>query len=312
MFIKRDLISIYDLSINEIELILNKSFELKKNKKTVDILRGKTLGVLLEKPSTRTVISFAVGMVQLGGTPIFIDFNKSQISRGESIHDTSIVFSCYLDIAMIRVFKHSDIEEFAMYSTIPIINGLTDYEHPCQTLSTIMTIMELYKINELKFLKNIKIVYIGDGNNNIANSLIAISAILGLCLTIISPDQYYPKKETLNKALKYVSSTNVKIKITDDINSIKNSDVIYTDVWTSMGFESERKHRKNIFSSYQVNEKLLKIVSKKCIVLHCLPAIRGEEITSDVFDKHEHYIFKEVENRLYVQKSILLFLLNKI
>ncbi|MDR1052354.1 MAG: ornithine carbamoyltransferase [Endomicrobium sp.] len=312
MFVKRDLISIYDLSINEVDMILNKAFEFKKNKKTVDILKGKTLGILLEKPSTRTVTSFSVGMAQLGGTPIFIDFSKSQIPRGESIHDTSMVFSCYLDIVMIRVFKHSDIEEFAMYSTIPIINGLTDYEHPCQTLSTIMTIMELYKINKLNFLKDIKITYIGDGNNNIANSLIAISAILGLCLTIISPNQYYPKKETLNKALKYVNSTNVKIKITNDINVIKNSDVIYTDVWTSMGFETELEHRKNVFSPYQVNEKLLKIVSKKCIVLHCLPAIKGEEITSDVFDKYEYCIFKEVENRLYIQKSVLLFLLNKI
>jgi ornithine carbamoyltransferase len=301
---KKDLLSIYDLSVKEIKTLLSKAFELKKKRKPLDIFIGKTLGIMLEKPSTRTMVSFAAAMVQLGGTPIFLNIEKMQRSRGESIHDTAIVLSRYLDSLMIRAFKHSDIEEFAKYSTVPVINGLSDREHPCQILADVMTIMEFHRIITLSDLKKIKIVYIGDGNN-ISNSLLAIASVLGMNLTLIAPKEYLTGKELLNKSLEY-SKSKAEIKITSDINGIENADVIYTDVWTSMGFESEEKRRKKLFTPYQVNSELLKKASSKCIVLHCLPAIRGEEITEDVMEKYESSIFAQAENRLHAQKAVLL------
>ncbi|MDR3196136.1 MAG: ornithine carbamoyltransferase [Endomicrobium sp.] len=302
---KRDLLSIYDLSAKEIKTLLSKAFELKKKRTTLDIFRGKTLGIILEKPSTRTMVSFAAAMVQLGGTPIFLNIEKTQRSRGESIHDTAIVLSRYLDGLMIRAFKHCDVEEFAKHSTVPVINGLTDREHPCQILADVMTMTEFYKITTPEGLKKIKIVYIGDGNN-ISNSLLAIASILGLDLTLIAPKEYLSRKELLNKSLEYIPKSKAEIKVTDDINAAENADVIYTDVWTSMGFESEEKKRKKLFAPYQVNSELLKKASPKCIVLHCLPAIRGEEITEDVMAKHENSIFAQAENRLHAQKAVLL------
>ncbi|GHT24857.1 ornithine carbamoyltransferase, catabolic [Endomicrobiia bacterium] len=306
---KKDLLSIYDLSTKEIKEILNKAFKLKNDRKHLDVFKGKILGLIFEKPSTRTMVSFTAAMLQLGGTPVFLNTENLQRKRGESIHDTAIVLSRYLDGLMIRSFKHSDLEEFAKYSTAPVINGLTDHEHPCQILADIMTVMEIHKIKTVEALKKIKIVYTGD-SNNIANSLLAISAVLGFDFTLISPKEYSPKKRILNKALEYTSSTGAEIKITSDVNDAKNADVIYTDVWTSMGFEAEEKKRKKIFAPYQVNSELLKKASSKCIVLHCLPAIRGEEITEEIMYKYESSIFTQAENRLYVQKAVLLYLLN--
>jgi ornithine carbamoyltransferase len=305
---KKDLLSIYDLSAKEIKAILSKAIELKSKKKYLDVFKGKTLGLLLEKPSTRTMVSFSVAMAQLGGAPIFLNVEKMQRSRGESIHDTSLVLSRFLDALMIRAFKHADVEEFAKYSTVPVINGLTDYEHPCQILADIMTIMEFHKVKTVEALKKIKIIFTGD-SNNIVNSLLAIAAVLGLDLTIISPKEYSTKKEVLSKALEYTPSTGAEIKITSDINAAKNADVIYTDVWTSMGFEAEEKKRKKILASYQVNSELLKKASSKCIVLHCLPALRGEEITAEIMDKYKSSIFTQAENRLHAQKAILLHLI---
>ncbi|MDR1663159.1 MAG: ornithine carbamoyltransferase [Endomicrobium sp.] len=302
---KKDLLSIYDLSAEEIKTLLSKAFELKKKRKHLDIFRGKTLGIILEKPSTRTMASFAVAMVQLGGSPIFLNIEKMQRSRGESIHDTAMVLSRYLDALMIRTSKHSDVEEFAKYSAVPVINGLTDREHPCQILADIMTVMEFHKIITPSDLKKIKVVYIGDGNN-ISNSLLAIASVLGMNLTLIAPKEYLTGKELLNKSLEYISKSKAEIKVTSDINVTENADVIYTDVWTSMGFESEEKKRKKLFTSYQVNSELLKKASSKCIVLHCLPAIRNEEITEDVMESYESSIFTQAENRLHTQKAVLL------
>jgi ornithine carbamoyltransferase len=301
----KDLLSIYDLSNKEIKDLLKKAFELKNKKKYFDIFKGKSLGIMLEKPSTRTMVSFAVAMIQLGGTPIFLTTEKMQRSRGESIYDTSKVLSKYLNALMIRAFKHTDLLEFAKHCSIPIINGLTDYEHPCQILADIMTIMELFKAKSIETLKKVKIVYIGD-SNNIVNSLIAISAILGLDLTVISPTEYQVRSETLKQAVQYAYKTGSEIKVTNEVNAAKNADIIYTDVWTSMGFETEKAKRKKIFSPYQVNSELLKKASPKCIVLHCLPALRGEEITLDIMEKHENSIFTQAENRLYAQKAVLL------
>jgi ornithine carbamoyltransferase len=306
---KKDLLSIYDLSAKEIKGILNKALELKAERKQLDVFKGKILGLIFEKPSTRTMVSFTAAMLQLGGTPVFLNMENLQRKRGESIHDTAIVLSRYLDALMIRSFKHYDLEEFAKYSIVPVINGLTDHEHPCQILADIMTVMELHKTETVEALKKIKIVYTGD-SNNIANSLLAISAVLGLDFTLISPKEYSPKGEILNKALEYTSSTGAEIKITSDINDAKNADVIYTDVWTSMGFETEEKKRKKILEPYQVNSNLLKKTSSRCIVLHCLPAIRGEEITGEIMDKYENSIFAQAENKLYAQKAVLLYLLS--
>jgi ornithine carbamoyltransferase len=301
---KKDLLSIYDLSLKEIKNLLSKAFELKKKRKPLDVFRGKTLGLMLEKPSTRTMVSFSAAMVQLGGTPIFLNVEKMQRSRGESIHDTAIVLSRYLDALMIRAFKHSDVEEFAKYSTVPVINGLTEREHPCQILADVMTMMEFHKITNPSDLKKSKVVYIGDGNN-IANSLLAIASILGMDLTLIAPKEYLTNKELLNKSLEYISKSKAQIKVTSDINAVDNADVIYTDVWTSMGFEAEEKKRKKLFTPYQVNAELLKKASPKCIVLHCLPAVRGEEITEDIMAKYEDSIFAQAENRLHAQKAVL-------
>ncbi|MDR3111827.1 MAG: ornithine carbamoyltransferase [Elusimicrobiota bacterium] len=300
----KHLLSIYDLSNEEIKKILTFAFELKKKKKSVDTFNGKTLGLLFEKPSTRTQVSFAVAMMQLGGNSLILNADTIQRKRGESISDTARVFSRYLDGLMIRAFKHSDVEEFAKYSSIPVINGLTDYEHPCQILADIMTIMELHKIKSFESLKKLKIIFIGDGNN-IVHSLIAISAVLELDFTLICPKEYQPKKEILNRACE----RGAKIKITDKISEVKDGDVVYTDVWTSMGFESEEKKRKKFLEPYQINDELLKKASTKCIVLHCLPAVRGEEITAAVMDKYENSIFTQAENRLHVQKAVLLHLL---
>ncbi|AKL98260.1 ornithine carbamoyltransferase [Endomicrobium proavitum] len=306
---KKDLLSIYDLTKKEIEALLAKAFELKSKRKHLTDLTGKTLGLIFEKPSTRTMVSFAAAMAQLGGTPILLNAQNLQRKRGESIHDTALVLSSYVSGLMIRAFKHSDVEEFAKYSSIPVINGLTDYEHPCQILADIMTVMELLlKTKTVEALKKLKIVFVGD-SNNVANSLIAVSAVLGLDFTLICPKDYAPKKAILDKALKYTAQTGAEIKITSDINEAKNADVIYTDVWTSMGAESEAKKRKKAFAPYQVNSELLKKASSKCIVLHCLPALRGEEITAEIMDKYETSIFTQAQNRLYAQKAVLLSLL---
>ncbi|MDR1696389.1 MAG: ornithine carbamoyltransferase [Endomicrobium sp.] len=305
---KKDLLSIYNLSAKEIKTLLNDAFELKSKKKHLNDLSGKTLGLIFEKPSTRTMVSFAAAMVQLGGTPILLNAQNLQRKRGESIHDTALALSKYLDGLMIRAFKHSDVEEFAKYSSAPVINGLTDFEHPCQILADLMTIMELHKVKTVEALKKIKIVFIGD-SNNVANSLLAASAVLGLDFTLICPKEFVPAKQVLNEALKWTSSTGSHIMITSDIKEAEDADVIYTDVWTSMGAEGEEKKRKKAFAPYQVNSELLKEASPKCIVLHCLPAVRGEEITAEIMDKYENSIFTQAENRLHAQKAVLRYLL---
>ncbi|MDR1511332.1 MAG: ornithine carbamoyltransferase [Endomicrobium sp.] len=306
---KRDLLSIYDLRSEEIGDLLGKAFKLKSERKYLDIFKGKALGMIFEKPSTRTRVSFSTAIMQLGGLAISLEPENLQRRRGESIHDTAVVLSSYLSGLVIRTFKHCDTEEFAKCSTIPVINALSDREHPCQSLADIMTIMELHKVKTTERLKEeIKIVYIGDGNN-VANSLLAISAVLGLSFTLISPQKYLPKKDMLDRAFKYASSSGAEIKITSDVNEVKNADVVYTDVWISMGYESEKEDRRKVFMPYQVNEELLKKASARCIVLHCLPAVRGNELTAEVMDKYGYSIFTQSENRLHSQKAVLMHFL---
>ncbi|MDD2524079.1 MAG: ornithine carbamoyltransferase [Endomicrobiaceae bacterium] len=307
---KKDLLSIYDLTPDLIWTLITNAIKLKKSKKSSSKLSGKTLGLIFEKPSTRTMVSFATAMTQEGGTPLILDSQKLQTNRGESIYDTSKVLSRYLDAIVIRAFKHEHVEEFANASSIPVINGLTDLEHPCQILADLMTIVEKYKIKSVKQLSKLKIAFVGDANN-VANSWLAVSAVLGLNFLLLGSKKYPPTKEFLNKALDIAKKTNAKIIVSDDINNIINADVIYTDVWTSMGEESQSKARHKAFLPYQVNDELLKKANKNCIVLHCLPAVRGEEITASVMSKQENNIFDQAENRLHIQKSIIVYLLNK-
>ena len=304
----KHILSIYDLTSKEIWNIIQSAIKLKKQKKSKFQLKGKVIGLIFEKPSTRTMVSFSAAMCQEDGTPLNLDIKKLQTTRGESVYDTAHVLSRYLDAIVIRAFKHSYLEEFAKSSSIPVINALTDAEHPLQILADLMTIIEKYKVKSLNDLRKLKISFVGDANN-VANSWLAVSAVLGLNFLLLGPKKYAPKKELLEKALQIGKSTKAKIQISSDIEDIKGSDVIYTDVWISMGEEKESVERHKAFVKYQVNDSLLAKANKNCIVLHCLPAVRGEEITASVMDKQEDNIFEEAENRLHIHKAAIIYLI---
>ncbi|MBR3655386.1 MAG: ornithine carbamoyltransferase [Elusimicrobia bacterium] len=304
----KHILSIYDLSSKEIWTIIQSAIKLKKQKKSKFLLKGKVIGLIFEKPSTRTMVSFSAAMCQEDGTPLNLDVKKLQTTRGESVYDTAHVLSRYLDAIVIRAFKHSYLEEFAKYSSIPVINALTDQEHPLQILADLMTIIEKYKVKSLKDLQKLKISFVGDANN-VANSWLAVSAVLGLNFLLLGPKKYAPKKEILNKALEVAKTTKAKIQISSDIEDVKGSNVIYTDVWISMGEEKESVERHKAFVKYQVNDKLLAKANKNCMVLHCLPAVRGEEITAEVMDKQEANIFEQAENRLHIHKAAIIYLI---
>ena len=234
----KNILSIYDLTSKEIWTIIQSAIKLKKQKKSKFQLKGKVIGLIFEKPSTRTMVSFSAAMCQEDGTPLNLDIKKLQTTRGESVYDTAHVLSRYLDAIVIRAFKQSFLEEFAKSSSIPVINALTDVEHPLQILADLMTIIEKYKVKSLKDLQKLKISFVGDANN-VANSWLAVSAVLGLNFLLLGPKKYAPKKELLEKALKIGKTTKAKIQISSDIEDIKGSNVIYTDVWISMGEEKE-------------------------------------------------------------------------
>jgi ornithine carbamoyltransferase len=292
-----NLISIKDLTKTQIKEIYNLVPKYTTRKKT-DELKDKYIGLIFEKPSTRTRISFEVGIQQLGGVAIELDEKQLQLSRGETIKDTANIFNCYLDGIILRVVKHETILEFAKHSKIPVINALSDKEHPCQILSDIYTIIQQKNLR-IDELDKIKFVYIGDANN-VCFSLIYISEILGINSYFIIPKKYQPKEKFKEN-----------IKITDDISLVKDADVIYTDVWISMGQEKEKNKRIKIFRPYQVNSKLLSLAKTDCIVMHCLPANRGQEITDDVLDGKNSVVLKQAENRLYVQKALLVYLFSQ-
>lgn len=302
--LKKDLLSIYDLNSKQILDLVASAIKLKKSKYS-DKLKGKVLGLIFEKPSTRTMVSFATAIAQSGGTPLVLDTQKLQTKRGESVSDTAKVISRYLDGVIIRAFKHEYVQEFATNSNIPIINALTDYEHPCQILADLMTIIEKFKIKSAKELSKLKIVFAGDANN-VANSWLALSAVLGLNFTLLGAKKYPPKKKFLTKALDIAKKTKATILVSTDLNSVVGANVIYTDVWTSMGAEKEEAERVKALAPYQVDMNLLKKASKDCIVMHCLPAVRGEEISAEVMDLQEKNILDQAENRLHIQKAILL------
>ena len=306
---KKDLISIFDLSIADMWGLLKTAAKLKKAKKPARMLAGKSLGLIFEKPSTRTTVSFAVAMNQLGGFPLILNPQNLQRRRGETIKDTARTLSRYLDSIVIRAFRHADIEEFARWSSVPVINGLSDREHPCQVMGDILTIMEKKNISTPKELAKIKVVFVGDGNN-MANTWIGAAAILGFKFTLARPDGYGPDDTMLKRSLVVAKKTKASIEIVEDpIEAVKNADAIYTDVWTSMGEESEAENRRVVFRPYQVNPDLISKAKKGCVVMHCLPAIRGEEITDEVMDSHDSAIFDQAENRLHIQKAVLAHLL---
>lgn len=299
-----DLLKLLDLSKEEILELLDLADQLKyetKNNIEHHHLKGKTLGMIFEKSSTRTRVSFETGIYQLGGMGLFLSSNDIQLGRGESIEDTAKVLSRYLDGIMIRTFKQSDVEDLAKYADIPIINGLTDDYHPCQVLADLMTIRE-QKGN----LEGLKLAFIGDGNN-MANSLIVGGLKVGMKVTVATPSGYEPLKEVLDFA-----KNNENFVLTDDIEeAVKNADVVITDVWTSMGQEEETQKRKIAFEKYQVNENLMSLANENAMVQHCLPAHKGEEISKETFDKHAEVIYDEAENRLHAQKAVMVKLMNK-
>ena len=298
----KHLLKLSDLSTEEIYGILNLADQLKyerKNNIRHHLLEGKKLGMIFQKSSTRTRVSFEVGMYELGGHALFLSGRDLQLGRGEPIKDTVRVLSRYLDGIMIRTFAQQDVEDLAAYGSIPIINGLTDYCHPCQVLADLMTIRE-YKGS----LKGLKLCFVGDGNN-MANSLIVGGLKTGMEVSVACPDDYRPDPDILARGF-----ATGRLTVTSDLKAAaKDADVLYTDVWASMGQEGEKAEREKVFRSYCIDGDLLSVAKPDAMVLHCLPAHRGEEITDEVFEAHANDIFDEAENRLHAQKAVLVKLL---
>ncbi|MGG3467754.1 ornithine carbamoyltransferase [Neobacillus pocheonensis] len=304
----KDFLQLSDFSPEEILFLLEEAKELKalqKQGKPHPYLSGKVLGMIFEKSSTRTRVSFEVGMLQLGGHAIFLSSRDIQLGRGESISDTAKVLSRYVDGLMIRTFAHESVEELAEHASIPVINGLTDLQHPTQVMADLLTILE-----HKGKLAGLKLCYIGDGNNNMAHSLMEGAVKVGMDITIASPPGYLPNGTITEKSIKAGKQFGSTVMITNDpVEAIKDADVIVTDVWTSMGQEEETEKRLKAFSSYQVNAELCKYAKEDFIFLHCLPAHRGEEVTAEIIDGPHSVVFDEAENRLHAQKAILKLLL---
>ena len=297
------LLKLLDLSTEEITGILDLADQLKYERKhniPHRHLEGQTLGMIFQKSSTRTRVSFETGMYQLGGHALFLSSKDLQIGRGEPVQDTARVLSRYLDGIMIRTFEQKEVEDLAKFGSIPVINGLTDFCHPCQVLADLMTIREKFGS-----FTGLKMCYIGDGNN-MANSLIVGGLKVGMSVSIACPKDYQPHKDVLDFAAQYGD----KFQMTESpLEAAKNADVVLTDVWASMGQESEQKIREAAFAGFQVNDELMAVTNEGCMVQHCLPAHRGEEITAEVFEAHADEIFDEAENRLHAQKAILVKLM---
>jgi ornithine carbamoyltransferase len=304
----RNLISIADFSRAETAEVLLTAKRLKRSGPS-NALKGHTVGLIFQKPSTRTAVSFAVGVVQLGGHPLILNADVLQIKRGESPRDTGRVLSRYLDAIVIRANRHSDVVEMADVADIPVINGLTDEEHPCQVLADLLTVMEHRKFKHPRELAGFRWAYVGDGNN-VAHSLMLASAALGMHIRVACPSGYEPRATYVEMAKRLSAAGKGSVEILRDPEAaVDGVDAIYTDVWTSMGQESEAQKRRSDFAPYQVNAALLSKARKGALVMHCLPAHRGEEITEDVLEGPNSVIFDQAENRLHVQKAILKALL---
>ena len=299
----KDLISINDLTLEEIYQIFDVAKTLKE-KLYIDekhhVLEGKTLGMIFAKPSTRTRISFETGIYQLGGIGMYFGPNDLQLGKSENVHDTAKVLSRYLSGVMIRTFSHQDVIDLAKYADIPIINGLTDLLHPCQVLTDLFTVLE-----KKRTLRGLKMAYLGDGNN-MAHSLLHGCSKVGMDLVLATPSNYKPQQEIVNNATENAKHMGSKIEIIDDpVEAVKDADIVYTDVWASMGQESEAQERRNHFIQYQINPELVKHAKDDYIFMHCLPAHRGDEVVDEVIDSVNSVVFDEAENRLHVQKAIM-------
>ncbi|NHN33904.1 ornithine carbamoyltransferase [Paenibacillus agricola] len=299
----RDFLGLSDFSTEEIQYLLDLAIDLKKKQKAGEAfqpLKGKTLGMIFEKSSTRTRVSFEVGMYQLGGHALFLSSNDLQLGRGETISDTAQVMSRYLDGIMIRTHAHRKVIDLARGATIPVINGLTDRSHPCQALADYQTILE-----HKGHLRGLKVAYIGDGNNMV-HSLMMGAAKLGIDFAVASPQGYEPNAGIVASTMDVANQNGCKLYVgTDPKEAAANADVIYTDVWASMGFETEQKERELAFKNYQVNEALASYAHKDYLFMHCLPAHRGEEVSEGVIDGSNSIIFDQAENRLHAQKAIM-------
>ncbi|WP_110931116.1 ornithine carbamoyltransferase [Paenibacillus bouchesdurhonensis] len=299
----RDFIELSDYTTEEIQYLIDLAVEIKTKHKKGEVyhpLKGKTVGLIFEKSSTRTRVSFEVGTYQLGGHALFLSKNDIQLGRGETIADTAAVMSRYLDGIMIRTFGHENVVDLARYSTVPVINGLSDQAHPCQVLADLQTIYE-YK----GALKGLKLAYIGDGNN-MAHSLMIGCAKLGVHISVASPEGYEPDAKITAEAQQIAKETGAVIEVVRDPKAaVAQADVIYTDVWASMGFEEEQKAREAAFADYQVNEELVQHAKPDYLFMHCLPAHRGEEVSEGVIDGKNSIIFDQAENRLHAQKALM-------
>lgn len=299
----RDFLALDDYTPEELLYLIDLAIDLKKKQKAGEVyqpLKGKTLGMIFEKSSTRTRVSFEVGMYQLGGHALFLSKNDLQLGRGEPVWDTAQVMSRYLDGIMIRTFEHRRIIELARGATIPVINGLTDLEHPCQVMADYQTVLE-----HKGRLKGLKIAYIGDGNNMV-HSLMMGAAKLGMHISVASPEGYMPNAEVHRASKENAARTGGSVYVCQDPKeAISDADVVYTDVWASMGFEEEQQEREKAFRNFQVNEDLVKYAKKDYLFLHCLPAHRGEEVSEGVIDGPNSIIFDQAENRLHAQKAIM-------
>ncbi len=301
-------ISMWDLEAEEIYRLVIMTDEIKNGYVEVDgVLDGYILGMIFEKPSTRTRVSFEAAMIQLGGSAMYLPASTLQLSRGESIKDTAKVLSRYVDILMARVYRHETLVELAEHSDIPVINGLSDKEHPVQILSDLYTIYEYFNR-----LKGVKIAFVGDGGNNVAYSLAVAAAKLGLELWVASPSKYWPPSDELEKITALALTNGGLVKYTEDpVEAVKDANVVYTDTFVSMGMEEEKEIRlKDFLPRYQVNSELMENAAKDSVFMHCLPAHRGVEVTDEVIDADYSIVYDQAENRLHMQKTLILYLLD--
>jgi len=302
---KKDFLTLRDYDSDTLKKLVQLAIKMKKERLTFgrDILKNKTVALIFEKSSTRTRVSFEVGVYDMGGYPLFLSKNDIQLGRGETIEDTARTLSRYVDMIMIRTFEHSKVEKLAKYSSVPVINGLTDDFHPCQVMADIMTAYEKFGTYDLK------LAYVGDGNN-MAHSLMIGCSKFGIDFSIATPKGYEPKFEVLNYAMDVARKNGKTIHFTNDpYEAVRGADIIYTDVWTSMGQEAENEIRLKAFQGYQVDMELLKATGKKTYFMHCLPAHRGEEVSDDVIESEFSIVFDEAENRLHAQKAIMAYLI---
>lgn len=303
---RKDFLSVSDLTKEEILEVIKYGIELKKDKFKDKSLKGKSIGLIFMKQSTRTRLSFEVGVYQMGGQPLYISGSSTQLSRGEDIKDTAKVMSRYLDGIVIRTFSHREVEDLAKYGSIPVINALTDYLHPCQVMADMMTIYERFGSLEGK-----KVAYIGDGNN-MANTWLIACGVMGMDISVATPEGYEPNGKAVLEAVNLAKKSGANIEITNDPKkAVKDADVLYTDVWVSMGQESD-KDKKELFKGFTINGDLLKLAKDSAVVMHCLPAHKGEEISEDIFEQFSDVIFDEAENRLHIQKALMSFLFKNI